>query len=74
MTGSHRTPTDIELLKQNIRERLERVCAGWSVADKEALVNKVTMNEIRFPSGRLMSDFAVESEAQRLDVGTSRYR
>lgn len=74
MNGFRHEPKDIELLKQDIRERLARVCAGWSPDEKEALVNKVTMNELRFPTGRLMSDFAIESEAQRLDIGVSRQR
>lgn len=74
MNGFRHDRTDIEALKRDIRERLAKVCAGWSPADTEALVNQVTMNELRYPSGRLMSDFEIESEAQRLDVGPNRPR
>lgn len=68
MDGNRYKHKDVEVLKNDIRNRLAKVCAGWSDADREALVNKVTVNELRYPSGRLTSDIIMESEAERLHI------
>ncbi len=72
MNGFRRGRNDIESVKDDIRRRLAKVCAGWTDEDRERLVNQVTMNELRFPSGRLITDLAVESEALRLDISSDR--
>ena len=57
---------EIERLKRDVSERLDKVCAGWSAAEKEALVLKIVQNEMMFPSGRLMADIILEADLARV--------
>ena len=59
-------PKEIERLKQDVNERLAKVCVGWSASEKEALVLKIVQNELMYPSGRLMADIVLEDDLARL--------
>jgi len=68
MPFTHRPgePQEIERLKQDVNDRLAKVCVGWTASEKEALVLKIVQNELMYPSGRLMADILLEDDLARL--------
>jgi hypothetical protein len=62
----HGEDIEVERLKQDVCARLEKVCAGWTAEEKEALILKIVQNELMFPSGRLMADIMLEDDLARV--------
>ena len=64
----HGEEPEVERLKRDVEKRLEKVCASWPAADREALVLKIVQNELMFPSGRLMADIILEDDIARAGI------
>ena len=67
-TSRPRDQIQLEILKKDIAARLARVCDGWTHAEREELVSRIAQNELRFPSGRFLSDVLQEDEMRKLGL------